>query len=156
MIDVEIEDEAWTAALPRAEMLARGAALAALDAEGAAHESVTILLADDEAVRDLNARFRGKDAATNVLSFPAPANPERHLGVERPALAEDRDDGRRGAEHGRQVGIVLGRVGDAPRRAEGAQAGVLPLVVECVLGRKIVRESRTADSVHLAVEVARG
>jgi probable rRNA maturation factor len=80
VIDVEIEDEAWTAALPQAEMLARGAALAALDAEGAGHEGVTILLADDEAVRQLNARFRGKDAPTNVLSFPAPHNPERHLG----------------------------------------------------------------------------
>lgn len=80
MIDVEIEDAAWTSALPDAEMLARGAALAALDAEGAAHEGVTILLADDEAVRDLNARFRQKDTPTNVLSFPAPKNPEFHLG----------------------------------------------------------------------------
>ena len=80
MIDVEIEDAAWTEAAPNAEMLARGAALAALDNEGAAHEGVTILLTDDEAVSELNARFRGVDSATNVLSFPAPHNPERHLG----------------------------------------------------------------------------
>jgi probable rRNA maturation factor len=80
LVDVEIEDPAWTEALPDAEMLARGAALAALDDEGAAHEGVTILLADDEAVRELNHRFRQKDAPTNVLSFPAPHNPERHLG----------------------------------------------------------------------------
>ena len=80
MIDVEVEDASWTGALPDAEMLARGAALAALDAEGAAHEGVTILLTDDAAVRELNARFRGKDAVTNVLSFPAPPYPERHLG----------------------------------------------------------------------------
>ncbi len=80
MIDVEIEDGAWAAALPDAEMLARGAALAALDSEGAAHEGVAILLTDDAAVRELNARFRQKDAPTNVLSFPAPHNPERHLG----------------------------------------------------------------------------
>ena len=59
MIDIEIEDEAWVAA------------------DG---DAVTILLTDDDSVRDLNARFRGKDYATNVLSFPAPQNPEGHLG----------------------------------------------------------------------------
>ncbi|WP_333795042.1 rRNA maturation RNase YbeY [Hyphomicrobium sp.] len=32
-----------------------------------------VALSDDETVRDLNARFRGKDKPTNVLSFPAPA-----------------------------------------------------------------------------------
>jgi probable rRNA maturation factor len=31
-------------------------------------------------VRDLNARFRGKDAPTNVLSFPAPESAWPHLG----------------------------------------------------------------------------
>lgn len=80
MIDVEVEDSAWTAALAQAEMLARGAALAALDREGAAHEDVTILLTDDESVRELNAQFRHQDTPTNVLSFPAPDNPERFLG----------------------------------------------------------------------------
>ena len=80
MIDVDIEEPAWTEALPQAEMLARGAALVALDEEGAAHEGVSILLTDDESVRKLNAEFRGKDAPTNVLAFPAPRNPEFHLG----------------------------------------------------------------------------
>jgi len=42
--------------------------------------SLTVLLTDDQSVRELNANFRGKDAATNVLSFPAPPNPEDHLG----------------------------------------------------------------------------
>ena len=80
MVDIDIEDAAWTAALPDVEALVRGAALAALDAEGAGHEGVAIRLTDDEAVREMNARFRGKDAPTNVLSFPAPKNPEFHLG----------------------------------------------------------------------------
>lgn len=80
MIDVEIEVADWTAALPDAEALALTAAQAALAQEGADGEGVVLLLTDDATVRDLNARFRGKDAATNVLSFPAPPNLERHLG----------------------------------------------------------------------------
>ena len=39
-----------------------------------------VLLTDDVAVQALNARFRGKDQPTNVLSFPTPPNPEQHLG----------------------------------------------------------------------------
>ena len=80
MIDIEIEDAAWTAALPDAEALARAAAEATLASEGADAEGVTVLLADDETVRDLNRRFREQDKATNVLSFPAPRNPEHFLG----------------------------------------------------------------------------
>ena len=80
MIDVEIEDEAWIAAAPQAQDLVRTAAAAALRQAESDGEAVTILLTDDDSVRDLNARFRGKDYATNVLSFPAPENPEGHLG----------------------------------------------------------------------------
>lgn len=85
MIDIEVEDPAWTEALADAdadadaEALVRVAAEAALARE-AATGSVTILLTDDESVRELNAQFRGKDTATNVLSFPAPPNPEDLLG----------------------------------------------------------------------------
>jgi len=50
------------------------------DGVDGADAGLVILLTDDATVRDLNARFRGKDSATNVLSFPAPPNPERHLG----------------------------------------------------------------------------
>jgi len=74
-IDIEIEDEAWSAALPNAESLALEAAEAAT-AEG----GMAILLTDDDTVADLNQRFRGKAGPTNVLSFPAPDNREGHLG----------------------------------------------------------------------------
>jgi probable rRNA maturation factor len=80
VIDVEVEEAAWTAALPEAEALTVQAADAALLSEGAIGEGVTVLLTDDDTVRDLNARFRQQDKPTNVLSFPAPPNRERHLG----------------------------------------------------------------------------
>jgi probable rRNA maturation factor len=104
VIEVEIEDEAWTEALPDAEALAQAAAEAALRAgEGADAANIAILLTDDEAVRELNARFRGKDAATNVLSFPAAENPEGHLGDVALAFGvcarEAADQGKRFAHH---------------------------------------------------------
>ena len=68
MIEVEIEDEAWTAALPSAAAVAERAATAAL---GKVEGDVVVLLTDDAAVRGLNARFLDKDRPTNVLSFPA-------------------------------------------------------------------------------------
>jgi probable rRNA maturation factor len=76
VIEVEIEDQAWTAAQPDSERLAVAAATAALDRPG----EIAVLLTDDATLRDLNNRFRGKDKSTNVLSFPAAANPQGHLG----------------------------------------------------------------------------
>ena len=81
-ISVELEDAGWTSLLPHAVDLVEAAANAALaaaadaDAEG----EIVVLLTNDAEVRNLNARFRGKDAATNVLSFPAPANAVGALG----------------------------------------------------------------------------
>lgn len=80
MTDIEIEDPAWTGALADAEALTLAAAEATLASEGAVGEGVTLLLTDDQTVADLNRRFRQQDKPTNVLSFPAPANPERFLG----------------------------------------------------------------------------
>jgi probable rRNA maturation factor len=100
LIEVEVEDAAWTAAEPDAETLARAAAegvLRRLDfasspspATGGGSsicdrtlpggEHLVVLLTGDATVQDLNARFRGQDKPTNVLSFPAAANPEGHLG----------------------------------------------------------------------------
>ena len=68
MIDIEIDSDDWLAALPEAETVATRAATAAL---GAILGDLVVLLTDDAAVRDLNARFRDKDRPTNVLSFPA-------------------------------------------------------------------------------------
>jgi probable rRNA maturation factor len=70
MIEVEVEDEAWTRALADAADRARRAAAAA--AEGRTGE-IVILLTDDETLTSLNGQFLGKDRPTNVLAFPADA-----------------------------------------------------------------------------------
>jgi len=69
-IAVEIEDDAWSAALPDVAARVTRAAAAALAAAGAAGE-VVVLLTDDAAQAGLNARFREREGSTNVLSFPA-------------------------------------------------------------------------------------
>ena len=80
MIEVEVEDQAWLA-LTAVEVQVERAALAALaSAPAPGGSDVTVLLTDDEGLRDLNGRFRGRDAATNVLSFPAAASARPHLG----------------------------------------------------------------------------
>jgi probable rRNA maturation factor len=71
MIEVVVEDPAWTAALADAADLARRAAEAATPAE---RGEIVILLAGDEALRGHNARFLGKDRPTNVLAFPDPSD----------------------------------------------------------------------------------
>jgi probable rRNA maturation factor len=80
LIDIEIEDAAWTAAQADAEALTRRTADAVLAYERLSDRNLTILLTNDLAVRALNARFRQQDKPTNVLSFPALPNPEQHLG----------------------------------------------------------------------------
>jgi probable rRNA maturation factor len=59
------EGRSWTVQLRRAARLALAAS--PKTAEG----GLTLLLAGDEKLAALNARFRGKDKPTNVLSFPA-------------------------------------------------------------------------------------
>lgn len=80
-IQVEVEDPAWTAALPDVQALAGRAAEAALKrAEPAAAPDVVVLLTDDATVAELNGRFRGKADPTNVLSFPAVESARPHVG----------------------------------------------------------------------------
>jgi len=42
--------------------------------------AVDVLLTDDATIRGLNRSFRGKDKATDVLSFPAIENQAKHVG----------------------------------------------------------------------------
>src|ERR1700693_1338389 len=73
-VDVLIESTRWQA-LPAAEDIVRRAIARAAQAKAVPHPfeaELSVLLCDDEAIAGLNARWRGHDRPTNVLSFPAP------------------------------------------------------------------------------------
>jgi len=76
-ISVVIEDRRWREDAALLRLIRRASRLALQEKAGAA---LTILLTDDARLRALNAAFRGKDKATNVLSFPSPASDTLYLG----------------------------------------------------------------------------
>jgi probable rRNA maturation factor len=65
-----IEEPKWRAKRGLGAKLKRAAELARTRG-GNARGTLTILLASDARLKALNTTFRGKDKATNVLSFPA-------------------------------------------------------------------------------------
>jgi probable rRNA maturation factor len=70
-IEVTVEAPAWRTAVTDPEALCRRVVAEVLAREVAAAVEVSVLLADDARLRVLNRDWRGKDSATNVLSFPA-------------------------------------------------------------------------------------
>lgn len=77
-LEIEAEDERWDSIPDRDALFQRAAdaALFVLPEPPAGDVAVTILLADDAAIRELNQAWRGQDKPTNVLSFPSPPMPD--------------------------------------------------------------------------------
>ena len=69
-IDISIESPLWNARLRVDRFCARDRRVG--DAGDRAVPNSPSLLTDDAAIRALNRQWRGRDEATNVLSFPAP------------------------------------------------------------------------------------
>jgi probable rRNA maturation factor len=82
VIELDVIQEAgeWSR-LEGAEALARRAVEAAFAVASDAPDGeveISLLLADDAGIRELNRTWRGQDKPTNVLSFPAPEAPGGH------------------------------------------------------------------------------
>jgi probable rRNA maturation factor len=79
-VDLIVEDDSWTELAGKAVLAEQAVAAAAAELPAARAGVVAILLTDDASVASMNEQFRGKAGPTNVLSFPATANIENHLG----------------------------------------------------------------------------
>lgn len=75
-IEVQV-DARFARWVDRADLCA--VAAAALACEGQANGVMTVVLTDDAQVRELNARYRGVDAVTDVLAFSAHGGDERFV-----------------------------------------------------------------------------
>jgi probable rRNA maturation factor len=132
VIEIEVEAPGWDAL--DVDALARRAVEAALAVAPAAPQDATVslLFADDARVRALNREWRGQDKPTNVLSFPAPAQPApRLLGDVVLALEtvrrEAEDEGKPLADHAAHLIVhgvlhLLGCDHDTDSEAEAMEA----------------------------------
>jgi probable rRNA maturation factor len=88
-VEVTLACPAWEGDCPEAAALAAAAARRALEhCDAPAASIVGVTLGDDAAQRTLNRTWRGADAPTNVLAFPA-ADPQTPLPAGAPLLLGD-------------------------------------------------------------------
>ncbi len=102
-VDVGVAEHVRAPAHTDSAALARFA-LDALDALGRRSAELSVLLCDDRFIRDLNLRFRGIDAPTDVLSFEQDRRTVGHL---------------RTVGHGPVLGDVVISLDTARRQARG-------------------------------------
>ncbi|MEZ5810451.1 MAG: rRNA maturation RNase YbeY [Rhizobiaceae bacterium] len=76
-IQLSVTADGWpdAASLERLAAVAVAATFAELEIQADGRKELSILFADDEAIRQVNERWRGIDKPTNVLSFPAAGGP---------------------------------------------------------------------------------
>lgn len=129
LVDLVVEDPAWDTALPDLAEVAERAARAALAEAGLdpARWTLSLLACDDARIAGLNARFRGREGPTNVLSWPAfPLAPPRP-GSPPPRPPEPPPGA---AGHLGDVAIALGT---AAREAESADRALKSHVIHLIL-----------------------
>jgi probable rRNA maturation factor len=126
-LTVRIDDPKWNASSGAPRLVRRAAALAL--AEVAAKGALTVLLSSDAHLRELNATFRGRKHATNVLSFPS--DEKDYLGdvaIAHGVVArEAREQGKTFAAHAAHLAIhgilhLLGHDHEAEKDARAMEA----------------------------------
>jgi probable rRNA maturation factor len=74
-IDINCDNDRWHEVIPDIDLMIERTCKSVINATGiqkfAKVIEVSVMLADDNFVQDLNKEYRGKDNPTNVLSFPS-------------------------------------------------------------------------------------
>lgn len=80
-IDIDIRDGSWLKSLPDIESDTHNVIAKILNQllNEEQHAEISIVLADDSFVQDLNKNYRDKDKPTNVLSFPQTEEDEMNM-----------------------------------------------------------------------------
>jgi probable rRNA maturation factor len=79
-IDIQVDDPRWRAVRGLVARMRRSAELALRRGKARRSSSLTILLSNNQRLKELNRHFRGKNKPTNVLSFPSDAKGDVYLG----------------------------------------------------------------------------
>lgn len=96
-IEIIVGEAGWRRLVPGAEKLA----MRALRATPSPGYAIVVLLSDDRTVRRLNARDRGRDTPTNVLTYepPAPGLPGQIVLALETVRREAEEAGKRARDH---------------------------------------------------------
>lgn len=78
-LDLRVANESWEKLIPDLQTVCETALAAAADQKAAAG-NVSVLLTGNDEIQALNRDWRGKDAPTDVLSFPADTMDKPFLG----------------------------------------------------------------------------
>ena len=104
-VDIAVTEDAWRKVRGARSLIARAVEAARVRVRRDGHEELCVVLCNDAEIRRLNRTWRGKDKATNVLSFPAsPAHGTiPHLGdiavAHETVVREAADEGKAVAAH---------------------------------------------------------
>ena len=149
-IHLQYGDPRWRKARGLSARLNAAADLALRRGKARRNAGLTILLTGDAQLKSLNRDFRGKNKATNVLSFPASANKDVYLGDVALAFGvtekEARTAGKRFADHAVHLVVhgVLHLLGFDHMRAR--DAGVMEPLESRILAELGIADPYAAEA----------
>ena len=108
-VDIQVDDPRWRKVRGLVTGLRRSAELALRRGKASPSSSLTILLANDQRLKELNRNFRGRNKSTNVLAFPSDDRDSVYLGDVALAYGvtavEAKESGKRVVDHAMHLAV---------------------------------------------------